>query len=120
MKRTYKDYINDITASITNVSEFIKDLDYDDFIKDRKTEFAVIRALEIIGEATKNIPESIRDKYPEVPWKSMAGMRDKLTHAYFGVRLELVWNTASELLPPLKKVFLQISFELESNNGEEE
>ena len=65
MKRTYKDYINDITAAITNISEFIKDMDYDDFIKDRKTEFAVIRALEIIGEATKNIPESIRDKHPE-------------------------------------------------------
>ncbi|MFW9906717.1 MAG: DUF86 domain-containing protein [Candidatus Thorarchaeota archaeon] len=74
----------------------------------------------MIGEATKNIPESIRDKYPEIPWKSIAGMRDKLTHAYFGVRLELVWNTASELLPPLKKVFEQISQEMKRSQTEEE
>ncbi|MHA2203757.1 MAG: HepT-like ribonuclease domain-containing protein [Candidatus Hodarchaeales archaeon] len=62
----------------------------------------------------------MRDKYPEIPWKSMAGMRDKLVHAYFGVRLELVWNTATELLPPLKKVFQQISLELERSDDEEE
>ena len=120
MKRTFIDYINDITNSIANISEFIKGMDYNDFIKDKKTEFAVIRALEIIGEATKNVPESIRTKYPKIPWKSMAGMRDKLIHAYFGVRFELIWNTASVLLPPLKKEFQQISLELESNNAEEE
>ena len=114
------DYINDITTAIANISEFIKGMDYNDFIKDKKTEFAVIRALEIIGEAAKNITESVRDKYPEVPWKSMSGMRDKLIHAYFGVRLELIWNTASELLPPLKKVFQRISLEFESTNTEEE
>jgi uncharacterized protein with HEPN domain len=114
------DYINDIATAIANISEFIKEMDYNDFIKDKKTEFAVIRALEIIGEAAKNIPESVRDKYPEVPWKSMSGMRDKLIHAYFGVRLELIWNTASELLPPLKNIFQQISLELESSNAEEE
>ena len=74
MKRTYIDYIDDITTAITNISEFIRGMDYNEFIKDKKTEFAVIRALEIIGEATKNIPESIRDKYPEIPWKSMVGM----------------------------------------------
>ena len=120
MKRTYLDYIDDIATAITNISEFIKGMDYNDFIKDKKTEFAVIRALEIIGEATKNIPKSMRNKYQEIPWKSMAGMRDKMIHAYFGVRLELVWNTASELLPPLKKVFQQISLELERSIAEEE
>ncbi len=118
MKRTYIDYINDITINIANISEFIKGMDYNDFVKDKKTEFAVVRALEIIGEATKNIPESIRKKHPEVPWKSMTGMRDKLIHAYFGVRLELIWNTVSELLPPLKKVFQQISLELENSTTE--
>ena len=95
-------------------------LDYNNFIKDRKTELAVIRALEIIGEATNNIPESMRDKYPEVPWKSMAGLRDKLIHAYFALRLELIRNIVSELYLPLKKVFQQISLELESSNAEEE
>ena len=59
-------------------------MDYNDFVNDTKTVYAVIRALEIIGEATKNVPDSIRDKYPVLPWKSMAGMRDKLIHAFFG------------------------------------
>lgn len=79
-----------------------------------------LHPLEIIGEATKIILESMRDKYPEIPWKSMAGMRDKLIHAYFGVRLELVWNTASELLPPLKMVFTQIYNEIETSDAKEE
>lgn len=79
-----------------------------------------LHPLEIIGEATKNIPESMRDKYPEVPWKSMVGLRDKLVHAYFRVRLELIRNIVSESLPPLKKAFQQISLELESSNAEEE
>ena len=95
-------------------------MDYNDFVNDRKTVYAVIRALEIIGEATKNIPDSIRDKYPKIPWKSMAGLRDKLIHAYFGVRLELIWNTASELLPQLKNEFQQILFDLKIENLEKE
>ena len=119
MKRTYKDYLIDISESIIKISEFIQGMDYHDFINDIKTVYAVIRALEIIGEATKNIPDSIRDKYPGLPWKSMAGMRDKLIHAYFGVRLELIWNTASELLPQLKAEFQQILTDLEINDHEE-
>lgn len=107
----YKDYVTDISNSITDISDFIKGMNYDEFVEDKKTVFAVIRALEIIGEATKNIPDSIRDSYPVIPWKSMAGMRDKLIHAYFGVRLELVWNTVSKLLPTLNEVFQQISLD---------
>jgi uncharacterized protein with HEPN domain len=120
LRRIYLDYLNDITTAITNISEFIKEMDYDDFINDKKTEFAVIRALEIIGEATKNIPDSIKDKYPDIPWKSITGMRDKLIHAYFGVRLELVWNTVFEILPPLKKEFQQILLDLQRDYSEKD
>ncbi|MFH1258622.1 MAG: DUF86 domain-containing protein [Elusimicrobiota bacterium] len=74
----------------------------------KKTIFAVIRALEIIGEAVKNIPESIRKKYAGIPWKSMAGMRDKLIHEYFGAKLDVVWDTAKNEIPSLKHKFQTI------------
>ena len=69
---------------------------------DDKTIFAVVRALEIIGEATKRIPQTVRDQEPSVPWRAMAGMRDKRAHDYIGVNLTVVWKTASEDLPGLK------------------
>ena len=81
MKRTYRDYILDILSSIQEIEEFVEDMDFEDFVKDRKTANAVIRSLEVMGEAAKKIPSEIRDKYPEIPWKYIAGMRDKLIHS---------------------------------------
>jgi uncharacterized protein with HEPN domain len=74
---------------------------YQSFLTDDKTAFAVVRALEIVGEATKKIPQEIRDFDPHVPWRSMAGIRDKLVHDYLNVNLEVVWKTVTEDLPPL-------------------
>ena len=88
MKREIGDYIEDILEAMTNAIEFTKDKSYDEFVKGTKTVYAVIRAIEIIGEAVKNIPEDIRKKYPDIPWRSMAGMGDKVIHAYFGVKIE--------------------------------
>jgi len=80
-------YIKDIIKAMNAITEFVKGMGFDDFKHDDKTASAVIRKFEIIGEATKNIPEFIRGKYPDIPWKEMAGMRDKLIHFYFGDKL---------------------------------
>ncbi len=90
------DYLNDILDSIIKIKTFLKDMDYPVFQEDVKTQYAVIRALEIIGEASKKIPQEVKDNYSWIPWRFMAGMRDKLIHDYFGVDTQVVWNTATE------------------------
>jgi len=92
MKKKVSDYLEDIIEAMENAMDFIRGMSYEEFVKDTKTVYAVIRAIEIIGEAVKNIPEDVRSKYPEIPWRAMAGMRDKVIHAYFGVKLERVWE----------------------------
>lgn len=113
MKREAGDYIEDIINAMEKSTNFIKDLSYKKFIQDDKTVFAVVRALEIIGEAVKSIPNNLRKKYPEIPWKDMAGMRDKVIHEYFGVELSLVWKTVKEEMPPLKPLFEKMLREME-------
>lgn len=108
MIREILDYLEDILESINNIERFVEGMDFNDFKKDEKTIYAVIRALEIIGEAVKNIPEEIKKKYPEIPWKNMAGMRDKLIHEYFGVNKRVVWDAIKEELPNIKPLFEKI------------
>jgi uncharacterized protein with HEPN domain len=108
MKEEFLDYVDDIIKAMDDASSFVRAMNYDTFVKDRKTMYAVIRALEIIGEATKNIPYPIKARYPQIPWKDMAGMRDKVIHAYFGVDLKRVWSTVNEDIPNLKPHFEKI------------
>lgn len=106
MKPPVRDYINfleDITDAIAKVEQFIYGATFEEFAKDDKTFFAVIRALEIIGEATKSIPSELKEIHADIPWRELAGMRDKLTHQYFGVDVRVVWKTAKEDLPKLKQ-----------------
>ena len=100
----WEDYLEDILDAVEAIEEFILDIKYEEFLRDRKTSFAVVRSLEIIGEAAKNIPDSVREKYPDIPWKDMAGMRDKMIHHYFGVDYLVVWKTISEDIPLIKPI----------------
>ena len=113
MKRESGDYIEDVIDAMNKSIEFVKDMEYEDFIHDDKTIFAVIRAIEVVGEAVKNIPEDVKKGYSEIPWREMAGMRDKLIHGYFGVDLRMVWKTVKEEIPPLKPLFEKILKNLE-------
>ncbi len=99
--RIYLHYLHDILENAAKACQFVDGMSGDDFLQDDKTVFAVIRALEVMGEAAKNIPDDIRDKYPAIPWRDMAGMRDKLIHHYFGVDLNTVWKTVTRDLPIL-------------------
>ena len=101
-------YLKDIKMAITSIEEFIEGLNFNQFKLDDKTSSAVIRKFEIIGEATKNIPEEIRKQYHEIPWKDIAGMRDKLIHAYSEVDLKLVWTTIHQRLPNLKLIIMKL------------
>ena len=102
MTREYSDFINDIVDSVHAIEEFVRGMTFEDFASDRKTIYAVIRGIEVMGEAAKKIPEAVRSEHPAVPWKQMAGIRDKLIHEYFGVELEVLWKTIQEDLPSLK------------------
>jgi uncharacterized protein with HEPN domain len=100
-KRDYLDFLVDIRTASLNAQKFVAGMNFAAFVADEKTVYAVLRALEIIGEATKRLPSTVPDLAPEIPWRSMAGSRDKLIHDYFGVDLPNVWHTVTVELPPL-------------------
>jgi len=107
-KRDYKDYLQDIANSIDDVKSFTENITFEDFTMDKKTINAVIRSIEVMGEATKRIPKSIRGKYPSIPWKKMTGMRDKMIHEYSGVDVGILWKTVKEDIPSLKPLIQSV------------
>lgn len=90
------------------IEKFVEGVEFDEFKRDDKTSSAVIRKFEIIGEAAKKVSEEIKNKHTEVPWKEMAGMRDRLIHFYFGVKYELVWDTIKDVIPKIKPLIRRI------------
>jgi uncharacterized protein with HEPN domain len=94
-------FLKHIISSIENIESFCKEKE--EFMKSIMIQHAIIKDLEIIGEASKNIPTQFKNKYPSIEWKKIAGLRDKLTHNYFGIDLDLVWNIVKTKLPELKK-----------------
>ncbi len=102
IQRDYGDYIQDIFQSINDIESFIKNSSPEQFLVDKKTSLAVCRSLEIIGEAAKQIPENVRQQYPNIPFKKLAGLRDKLIHAYHEIDHRVIWDIITNDLPPIK------------------
>ena len=104
----YIDYLEDIFQAAIKAEKFVAGMRQAEFDDDDKTKYAVVRALEIIGEAAKRVPDTFRSRYSAVPWRSMAGMRDKLIHDYTGVDWEVVWKTVQEDVPEVKRLVKEI------------
>lgn len=106
--REYRDYIEDIFNEVLNIMDFTKGMTCDDFMNDSKTQYAVCKALENMGEASKRIPESIRKKFPHIPFKQMAGLRDVVTHDYDGISYDMIWEVIVKELPSLREHLSEI------------
>ena len=117
MKRDYTLFIRDIVESIRHIGIFIEDMSYKQFSTDEKTVSAVIRKLEIIGEAAKHVPPSIKKRHQDLPWNEMARMRDKLIHGYFGVDLEIIWKVVRERLPDILPALEEVLQEMMNKKG---
>ena len=95
-------YLRHVLDAISDAKRFTKGLTKEDFLENKEKQYAVLRALEIIGEATKNLSKEMKAEHSEIQWSDIAGMRDKLIHQYFGVKLDLVWETVKKNLPELE------------------
>ncbi len=101
-ERNFKLYLEDIVSSISRIAEYIESYSFDQFKKDYKTVDAVIRNFEIIGEAANKVPQHIKDKYEDVPWSEMYLLRNKVSHEYFGIDYEIIWDVITNHLPSNK------------------
>ncbi len=108
MKGDYILFLKDIISAIDSIEKFVEGMSFDDFLSDDKTSSAVIRKFEVIGEATKHIPDRLSYRHQDVPWKRMAGMRDRLIHGYFGIDFKLLWDTIKIEIPQLKTKLQEI------------
>jgi len=108
-KREWKLFVEDILESVEKIEEYVKDMTLDDFKQDRKTTDAVVRNFEIIGEASRYIPDDIKIKFQNVDWKAIAGLRNRIAHEYFGISLAIVWEIIKGELPILKEQMKEIS-----------
>ena len=106
--KNYKIFLEHILESIKLIEKYTEEKTKDDFLKSVPLQDMVIRRLEIIGEAVKNLPQEFKEKYSGIPWRRIAGMRDKLIHKYFGVDIEFTWGVVKKELPLLKQNLLAI------------
>ena len=109
--RPWRDRIEDILDAVARVEEYVEGLDRKGFTADSKSVDAVVRNLEVIGEAAAHVPDEVRDRYPEIPWREIRAMRNRLSHAYFAVDVDVVWKTARDdldaLVPALRRMLAE-------------
>ncbi len=96
------EFLKDISEAIKRIEGYTKNMDYEDFLNDIKTQDAVVRNIEIIGEAAKNISQDFKNQNEDIEWRKIAGMRDKIIHFYFGINLDIVWDVIQTKLPDLQ------------------
>jgi len=111
------EYLKDILEAIKRIQTFTRNMGQEDLLDDLKTQDAVLRNLEIIGEAVKNISSDVRSEYPDIEWRKISGMRDKIIHMYFGVNWDIVWDVIENELPKLKKEVQNCLKELEKEKN---
>ena len=112
----YTLFLDDILLSMERINEYISDKDINSFKKDYKTTDAVIRNFEIIGEAVKNIPIEIKEKYPDIPWDEMYRLRNRISHEYFGIDYDIIWDITTNYLPDNYNDFKRIVEEEEKKS----
>ena len=115
MKRDYILFLEDISIRVEKIENYTQGMSFEDFKQDDKTVSACIREIEVIGEATKQIPKEIRERFSDLPWSLMAKMRDKLIHWYFDIDEEIVWNVAVNKLPLIKEEIDKIIYQLKNS-----
>ncbi len=111
--RDLKLCLKDILDAMSAIERFVEGVEFEDFKMNDEKSSAVTRKFEIIGGATKNVPEDIKQKNPDIPWKEMAGFRDKLIHFYFGIKYELIWHTIKNRIPQIKSLIQKILEEID-------
>jgi len=116
MKKESLIFIEHILENINEIESFIKGISEKSFLENKEKQYAVIRAIEVIGEAVKNVPNSFRKEHPEIQWTKIAGMRDKLMHHYFGINLNTIWRVIKDDIPKLKEDVQKIKKNLIKKN----
>jgi|SRR5699024_8581362 len=117
MRREPKVYLEDISFAAKKIKKYTKGLTYDSFFDNDLVVDAVIKNILVIGEAVKNIPEEVRQLYPHIEWRKVAGMRDMMIHGYFSINIEIVWDVVINKIPSLSKQVEQILFDINQSRN---